>query len=107
MDRPLVKQRCLQLEPLYMLGWPLKATYPVVPLADRHAVSIGMTTIRDQACFGVYADRESLPDAGILARDIDQAITELLASASPAHQAPPPGAKRESDWNQTVWPEIR
>jgi diacylglycerol O-acyltransferase len=65
-------------EPLYMLGCPLNATYPVVPLADHHAVSVGMTTIRDQACFGVYADRESLPDADILASDIDQAITELL-----------------------------
>jgi diacylglycerol O-acyltransferase len=64
---------------LYMLGCPLNATYPVVPLADRHAVSIGMTTIHEQACFGVYADRESLPDADILAHDIDHAITELLA----------------------------
>jgi diacylglycerol O-acyltransferase / wax synthase len=65
--------------PLYMLGCPLNATYPVVPLADRHAVSIGMTTIHEQACFGVYACRESVPDADLLARDIDHAITELLA----------------------------
>jgi len=36
---------------------PLRATYPVVPLADRHAVSVGMTTVHGQACFGVYADR--------------------------------------------------
>jgi len=63
-----------------MLGCPLRATYPVVPLADRHAVSVGMTTVHDQACFGVYADRETLPDADILAHDIDNAITELLAS---------------------------
>jgi WS/DGAT/MGAT family acyltransferase len=66
-------------EPMYMLGCPLEATYPVVPLADRHAVSVGMTTVHDQACFGVYADPETLPDAGILARDIDHAIAELLA----------------------------
>jgi hypothetical protein len=39
-----------------------------------------MTTVHDQACFGVYADRETLPDADILAHDIDNAITELLAS---------------------------
>jgi diacylglycerol O-acyltransferase len=65
---------------LYMLGCPLQATYPVVPLADRHAVSIGMTTVHDQACFGVYADRETLPDAGTLAHDINDAIEELLAS---------------------------
>jgi diacylglycerol O-acyltransferase len=64
---------------LYMLGCPLQATYPVVPLADRHAVSVGMTTVHDQACFGVYADRETLPDASLLAHDIDDAIDELLA----------------------------
>ena len=40
-----------------------------------------MTTVRDQACFGVYVDREAMPDADMLARDIDQAITELLTQA--------------------------
>jgi diacylglycerol O-acyltransferase / wax synthase len=71
-------------EPLYMLGCPLEATYPVVPLADRHALSVGMTTVRDRACFGVYADRATLPDAAGLARDIDEAIDELSARASTA-----------------------
>jgi diacylglycerol O-acyltransferase / wax synthase len=66
-------------EQLYMLGCPLQATYPVVPLADQHGVSIGMTTVHGNACFGVYADREVLPDPDLLARDIDQAIDELLA----------------------------
>jgi diacylglycerol O-acyltransferase len=64
--------------PMYMLGCPLDGTYPVVPLSDRHAVSVGMTTIHDQACFGVYADREALPDVDMLANDIDDALTELL-----------------------------
>ncbi len=67
--------------PMYMLGCPLEATYPVVPLADRHAVSVGMTTVRDRACFGVYADRQAVPDADALAGDIDDAISELLTSA--------------------------
>jgi diacylglycerol O-acyltransferase len=67
-------------EPMYLLGCPLEATYPVVPLADRHAVSVGMTSIGERACFGVYADREVLPDAGALAGDIDNALTELLAA---------------------------
>lgn len=52
-----------------------------LPATYRHTVSVGMTTVRDQACFGVYADRETLPDADILARDIDEAIAELLAQA--------------------------
>jgi WS/DGAT/MGAT family acyltransferase len=68
--------------PMYMLGCPLQAAYPVVPLADHHALSVGMTSVCDRACFGIYADREVIPDAGHFARDVDEAITELLAGAS-------------------------
>jgi diacylglycerol O-acyltransferase len=65
--------------PMYMLGCRLQAVYPMVPLADHHAVSVGMITVDDQACFGVYADRQALPDVNMLAQDIDDAVTELLA----------------------------
>jgi len=68
-------------QPLYLRGCPLQAIYPVVPLADRHTVSVGMTTVAERACFGVYADREAFPDAERLARSINEAITELLESA--------------------------
>src|SRR5206468_480015 len=44
-------------DPLYLLGCELEEVYPVVPLADRHTLSIGFTTIADRAFFGVYADR--------------------------------------------------
>ena len=64
--------------PLYMLGCELKEVYPVVPLADGHALSIGMTTVQRDACFGLYADREALPEADGLAGHIDAAIDELL-----------------------------
>jgi WS/DGAT/MGAT family acyltransferase len=63
--------------PLFMLGCELEEVYPVVPLADRHAVSIGLTTVNDQAFFGVYADRDSLPDADELAAAIGESIDEL------------------------------
>jgi WS/DGAT/MGAT family acyltransferase len=65
--------------PLYMRGCPLEAAYPVVPLADSHTLSIGMTTVCDRVCFGVYADRETLSDLDALAAEIDRAISELLA----------------------------
>ncbi len=65
--------------PMYMHGCRLESVYPVVPLSERHRVSIGMTTVCRRACFGVYADREALPDAHMLAHDIDVAISELLA----------------------------
>jgi hypothetical protein len=66
-------------EPMYMLGCELEEAYPVVPIADRHALSIGVTTIRDQACFGVYADPEVLPDADLVAKAIDESVDELLS----------------------------
>jgi diacylglycerol O-acyltransferase len=65
-------------EPLYMLGCELTHAYPVVPLAEGHALSIGMTTIQDEACLGLYSDRDALPDVDRLAGHVDRAIDELL-----------------------------
>ena len=63
--------------PLYMLGCRLEEVYPVVPLADEHAVSIGFTTVDDQAFFGVYADSDLLPEADELAAAIADSVDEL------------------------------
>jgi WS/DGAT/MGAT family acyltransferase len=79
-------------EQLYLCRCPLGAIYPVVPLADNHTVSVGMLTVQDRACFGVYADREALPDAELLATHIDDAITELLASVHGGIHAQSPRA---------------
>jgi diacylglycerol O-acyltransferase len=64
--------------PLYLLGCELTHAYPVVPLADGHALSIGMTTVQGEACLGLYADQETLPDVDRLAGHLDSAIDELL-----------------------------
>jgi WS/DGAT/MGAT family acyltransferase len=64
--------------PMYMLGCPMEEVYPVVPIADNHTVAIGFTTSADQAFFGVYVDRKAVPDADLLARDIERSIEELL-----------------------------
>jgi hypothetical protein len=64
---------------MYMLGCELEEVYPVVPIADRHALSIGFTTFNGEAFFGVYADSESLPDADRLAEFLDESMDELLA----------------------------
>jgi WS/DGAT/MGAT family acyltransferase len=63
--------------PLYMRGCLLEEAYPVVPLADKHGVSIGMTSIAGEACFGIYADAESVPDADALAEAIGESVDEL------------------------------
>jgi diacylglycerol O-acyltransferase / wax synthase len=65
-------------EKMFMLGCELKEAYPVVPLADRHALSIGMTTIQDRACFGLYAGGQCIADADRIAAGLDRATDELL-----------------------------
>src|SRR4051794_15879668 len=79
--------------PLYMLGCELEESYPVVPLAKDHALSIGMTTIRDDACFGFYVDRKALPDADELPAHVDAAIDELLELTA-MRAAPEPEPER-------------
>ena len=48
---------------VYMLGAELSEAYPVVPVAEGHALSIGMFSYRDHMHFGLYSDPEALPDA--------------------------------------------
>jgi hypothetical protein len=74
--------------PMYMLGCKLESVYPMVPLSENHAVSVGMLTVDEQACFGVYADRQALPDVDVLASDIDAAVAELLAGTARVMESP-------------------
>jgi diacylglycerol O-acyltransferase len=53
----------------------------IVSGSASHALSIGMTTVNEEACFGIYADREALPDADMLAECIDASVDELIAIA--------------------------
>jgi diacylglycerol O-acyltransferase / wax synthase len=69
-------------EPLHILGCELEEVFPIVPLTGRHAVSIGVMTIKDETCFGIYADAERLPDADLLAADISASVDELLAAGA-------------------------
>ena len=65
-------------EPMYMRGCELTEAYPIVPIPDRHALSIGMTTIRERACFGLYADRRSLGDVRLVADALSRSTDELV-----------------------------
>jgi diacylglycerol O-acyltransferase / wax synthase len=67
--------------PRYLRGCRLRSVHSAVPLAARHAVSIGVVTVAGNACFGIYADAEALPDADALGLDLDGALDELLAVA--------------------------
>jgi WS/DGAT/MGAT family acyltransferase len=69
--------------PRYLRGWRLREVHSAVPLASRHALSIGVVTVAGRACFGVYADALELPDADALGSDLESSLDELLAAARP------------------------
>jgi diacylglycerol O-acyltransferase / wax synthase len=81
-------------EQLYMLGCPLREAYPIVPLAERHGLSIGFTTVAGGAFFCVYADRDAVPDPERLAGEVGNALDELieLAPVPTREAAAAPGA---------------
>ena len=67
--------------PLYVLGAELKEAYPVVPLAEDHALSVGIFGYRDHLHFGLYADPEALPDVGSLPGSLSSSLLALERSA--------------------------
>lgn len=67
--------------PLYAGGARLLAAYPIIPLTQRHALSIGLTSYDGGIFFGLNADRDALPDIDLLRQSLREALTELLDTA--------------------------
>src|SRR5215210_5634405 len=64
--------------PVYLLGAECIEVLPAIPLSEGHALSIGVFSLRDRLCFGVYADPEALPQAAELPEAISAAALELM-----------------------------
>lgn len=67
--------------PLYAGGARMVATYPVMPLAKRQAVSIGLTSYDGRVYYGVNGDRVAMADVGVLAQCLVDALAELRETA--------------------------
>jgi hypothetical protein len=67
--------------PRYLRGRRLRSIHSAVPLAGRHALSIGVLTVAGNACLGITADPATLPDADALAGALDAEFDELHARA--------------------------
>ncbi|HEX6919795.1 MAG TPA: wax ester/triacylglycerol synthase family O-acyltransferase [Actinomycetes bacterium] len=65
-------------QPLYAGGARMLSAFPVVPLAKGQAVSIGLTSYDGGVYYGLNADRDAMPDVGVLAQCIEDSIAELL-----------------------------
>lgn len=74
---------------IFVLGARLEEIYPVIPIAEEHALSIGMLSYRRHLHFGLYADPDALPDAAhlpdLLADEV-RALRPAQTSRPPARQ---------------------
>ena len=64
--------------PLFVAGAQMASTYPVMPLGQAKALSIGLTSYDGGVYYGLYADRDALPDVDVLGQSIVDALQELL-----------------------------
>ena len=73
--------------PVYLLGARAVEAYPVVPLSDRHALSVGIFTLHDRLCFGGYADPQALPQVDQLPSALSTSVLEILQARPPRRRA--------------------
>jgi diacylglycerol O-acyltransferase len=67
--------------PLYVLGREMVALFPMVPLAQRQAVCVGIMSYNGQVHFGLIGDYDAMRDLDSLALDLETAIGDLSDAA--------------------------
>jgi len=66
--------------PLYLLGREMQAIFPLVPLARRQALCVGIMSYHGQVNFGLVGDYDAMADLESFGLDLQGATEELLAT---------------------------
>src|ERR1044072_24639 len=67
--------------PLYVLGREMEAIFPMVPLARRQALCVGIMSYNGQVNFGLVGDYDAMADLDSFALDLAAATDEAIATA--------------------------
>jgi hypothetical protein len=78
--------------PLYLLGSEMLATFPMVPLARKQGVCVGIMSYNGQVNFGLVGDYDAMPGLDSLAEDLAAEI-DALTDAAPKRKRRKPAAK--------------
>jgi len=68
--------------PLYVLGRQMESIFPMVPLARRQALCIGIMSYNGQVNFGLTGDYDAMADLESFGLDLEGAIAELAGAAA-------------------------
>ncbi len=66
--------------PLYVLGRKMESIFPMVPLARRQALCVGIMSYNGQVNFGLVGDYDAMADLDSFALDLDATTQEVLAT---------------------------
>jgi len=67
--------------PLYLLGREMEAIFPMVPLARRQALCVGIMSYDGKVNYGLVGDYDAMPDLDSFALDLEAASEETIATA--------------------------
>jgi diacylglycerol O-acyltransferase / wax synthase len=67
--------------PLYVLGRKMESIFPMVPLARRQALCVGIMSYNGQVNFGLVGDYDAMADLESFALDLEAATREAIAAA--------------------------
>jgi diacylglycerol O-acyltransferase / wax synthase len=73
--------------PLYVLGRKMEAIFPMVPLARRQALCIGIMSYDGQVNFGLVGDFDAMTDLESFGLDLEAAVEEVVATVPGERQA--------------------
>jgi WS/DGAT/MGAT family acyltransferase len=66
--------------PLYVLGRQMESIFPMVPLARRQALCVGIMSYNGQVNFGLVGDYDAMADLDSFALDLEAATQEIVAT---------------------------
>jgi diacylglycerol O-acyltransferase / wax synthase len=72
--------------PLYVLGREMEAIFPMVPLARRQALCVGIMSYDGKVDFGLIGDYDAMADLDSFGLDLEGAIAEIAGGAAAAAQ---------------------
>ncbi|HEX3324986.1 MAG TPA: wax ester/triacylglycerol synthase family O-acyltransferase [Solirubrobacterales bacterium] len=70
--------------PLYVLGRQMESIFPLVPLARRQALCVGIMSYNGQVDFGLVGDYDAMADLDSFGLDLEGAIAELAGESGVA-----------------------
>jgi WS/DGAT/MGAT family acyltransferase len=73
--------------PLYVLGRKMESIFPMVPLARRQALCVGIMSYNGQVNFGLIGDYDAMADLDSFALDLEAATQEVIDTV-PAKKRP-------------------